>query len=544
MTARNGFASARRGVWAVAALAVAAITALPIVVALGALFAPADEAFRHIVDHVLWRVVGNTFGLVVAVGLLTAALGVALAGLTTYCEFPGRRFFDWALVLPLAVPGYVLAFCLGGLVDFQGPLRGALAALGFEFAHWPKANGAVASVVCLTLALYPYVYLLARQAFRSAGSNGLEVAQTLGCGRLAAFWRVAVPAARPWIVAGSSLVVMETLADFGTVKIFNFDTLTTAIYSAWYGLFSLAAALQLSLVLIAFVVAALLLERRARGRSRYSFARSRAVEHRMPLAGPARLAASAVAGGVFVAAFAAPVGLMLHYSLGTAAGELGSEYLGFALRSLTLGLVAAGLIVCLAVVLGYAGRRAPGRTVAAAQRFATLGYALPGTVLAVGFFVPVAWLGRALGEFGSLFGGSGTGVVLTGTLLTLLLAYAARFMAVAYQPLDAGLSRITPSLEEAAGGLGAQGFALLGRVHLPILTPAVASAALLVFVDVMKELPITLMTRPFGWDTLAVRVFQKTTEGEWEQAALPALGIVLVGLAPLYWILKRGSSNA
>ncbi|MEO0998853.1 MAG: iron ABC transporter permease, partial [Pseudomonadota bacterium] len=487
MMAQNGSASARRGAWTAAALAIAAITALPVVVALGALFVPADDAFRHIVDHVLWRVVGNTLGLVVAVGFLTAVLGVALAGLTTYCEFPGRRFFDWALMLPLAVPGYVLAFCLGGLVDFQGPLRAALAALGLQFARWPQTNGAVASVICLTLALYPYVYLLARQAFRTAGSNGLEVAQTLGCGRLAAFWRVAVPAARPWIVGGSSLVVMETLADFGTVKIFNFDTLTTAIYSAWYGLFSLAAALQLSLVLIAFVVVALLLERRARGRARYSFARSRGVRHRMPLAGPARFAASAFAAAVFVTAFAAPVGLMLHYSLGTAAAELGSEYIGFALRSLTLGFSAAGVIVLLAVVLGYAGRRAPGRTVAAAQRFATLGYALPGTVLAVGFFVPVAWLSRGLNELGTRLGGGDAGIVLTGTLLTLLLAYAARFMAVAYQPLDAGFGRITPTIEEAAGGLGARGLALLGRVHLPILTPAVASAALLVFMAVAYQ---------------------------------------------------------
>lgn len=515
----------------------------PLAVVAGSFLYPAGDVWQHIASFVLPRVTLNTIALTLTVGIATLLLGTATAWLTAVCVFPGRRFFGWALLLPLAMPGYVIAFALAGVFDYGGPVASVFRdRLGIAL---PELTAGAASAACLTLALYPYVFLLARQAFLSQGLRSLEVAQSLGMSRGQGLRRVALPMARPWLATGVTLVGMETLADFGTVKVFNFDTFTTAIYSAWFGLFSLTAALQMSVMLLGLVVVALSMERLFRGGARYTTTDLENRNDAIHLRGARGIFASLFCGGLFAIAFVVPVGQMLLWAWRSIDGEFGLRYVEYLRSSLVLSLSAAAIVTLLALLLGYSERRAPGRLTSWSARIATLGYALPGTVLAVGFFVVIAGLGHGLtGIARWLAPQSAVTITLTGTLLVMLLAYAARFMAVAYGPLGSAFERITPRIDDAARGLGATGVALLGRVHIPMLRGGIATAALLVFVDVMKELPITLITRPFNWDTLAVRVFQMTTEGEWERAAIPALAIVCAGLLPVIWLHRRAASPA
>jgi iron(III) transport system permease protein len=520
----------------VLALLVALVAALPLLVAVGSLFGEADEVWDHLLRYVLPEALVNTLWLAAGVAVCTTIVGVSLAWIVACCEFPGRRLFSWALLLPMAMPGYVLGFALAALFEFAGPVQTTWReVLGWQW--FPDIGARGAAIATLSLVLYPYVYLIVREAFASQGVRGLEVARSLGLAPVAGFFKVSLPMARPWIAAGASLAVMEALADFGTVRLFGYQTFTTAIYRAWYGLFSLQSALQLSLVLVALVVVALALERAFRGRSRFTAPGPAVAPRRMTLSTRGRWALTGYCALVLFCAFLLPAGLIVHWSVASFAAEFDQRYWQLAASSLTLAAMAALLITAVALLLGLVVRRRPTPLNVGLARVATLGYAVPGTVLAVGFFVPVAWLSQLLNRF--LTDGTGTLVVLQGGLAVILLAYLARFLAVAHGPVESSLLRIKPSVEEAARGMGVSGWRLLGRVHLPILQPAMMTAALLVFVDVMKELPITLMTRPFGWDTLAVRVFQLTTEGEWPRAALPALVIVLAGLVPVILLSRR-----
>lgn len=531
-----------------AGTAIAAIlVALPMAAILAAVVHGATGAdpalWAHLTEHVLARVTVNTVVLVIGVVAIAVALGTALAWLTAACEFPGRGFFAWALLLPMAVPAYVLAFVAVATLDYAGAVPVALRAhFGAGFTVPPiRSTGGVIAV--LGLASYPYVYLMARGAFLTHGARALEAAQSLGFGPWSGLLRVAVPLARPWIAGGAALVAMETLADFGAVSVFNYDTYTTAIYKAWYGLFSIETALGLALLLLAFVAVALAAERLARGRARYAAADSgirRAA--RLALPGARGWIACGIASTVFALGFALPALVLARWALGVAPLDLDARYVGYALRTLALAGMAAAACLALAVVLGYATRFDAGRVPRAAARIATLGYAVPGTVLAVGV---VTALGGIDAAWRALTGHDG--LWLQGTVVALLFGYVARFLAVANVPVQGGFARIRPSLEEAARSLGLQTRELVTRLHLPLLGAGLGTALLLVFVDVMKEMPITLMTRPFGWDTLAVRVFEMTAEGDWQRAALPALMIVAAGLLPvalLVWRMERATRAA
>ncbi len=518
-------------------LLIAFVATLPLCVALLSFLSGSGDAWAHLARYVLPEALVNTVVLAAGVAVGSALLGVPLAWFTASCEFPGRRFFNWALLLPMALPGYVLGFAFAALFEYTGPLQSAWRQLFGSSQYFPDIGARGASMLTLTLVLYPYVYLVVRHGFASQGLRGLEVARSLGLSPLRAFFGVTLPMARPWLVAGVSLAVMECLADFGTVKLFNYTTFTTAIYRAWYGLFSLQSALQLSLVLVILVLLALLVERRLRGRSGYApVANTR--QRRLVLPRGRAWAVTGFCTLVLFAAFGLPVTLISSWAIENAAAEMDRRYWQLAANTLVLAGAAAAMITAIAIVLSFTVRRAPSRVNRGLSRLATLGYAIPGTVLAVGFFVPVAWLSRTLTQWA----GSGTVIALQGGLSVIFLAYLARYLAVAHGPFESALLRIRKSVEEAAQGLGVSGFRLLARVHLPILRPAILTAALLVFVDIMKELPITLMTRPFGWDTLAVRVFQLTTEGQWEQAALPAIAIVVVGLVPVMLLSRQGGT--
>jgi iron(III) transport system permease protein len=515
---------------------------IPLIVVLSAVFHPETAVWTHLVNHVLPHVIANTLLLVLGVAIFAGVLGTSLAWLTSMCEFPGRRFFEWALLLPLAMPAYVLAFIAVGFLDYAGPLQTWLRASFGSSTWFPPIRSSGGVILVLSLALYPYVYLLARSAFLTQGRRAQEAARTLGLGPTPAFSRVVLPMARPWIAAGVALVCMETLADFGAVSVFNYDTFTTAIYRAWFGMFSISAALELAAVLLLFVIIVFIVERRSRANTRFVSSREMALHTpRLLLRGTPALLASLCASSIFSIAFVLPLLQLIRWSIVRAANDLDGRYLGFVANSLLLSSSAVVTIVAVAVLLAYLQRRAPTKRMQALIRVANVGYAVPGTVLAVGILVPVVMLNNVLQDsLRAWMGASAPALLLQGTLLTVLVAYFARFLAVGFHPIESGLHRITPSLDEASIGLGVCGANMLKRVHMPLLRTSLATAATLVFVDVMKEMPITLIARPFGWDTLAVRVFEMTAEGEWERAALPALAIVLVSLFPTALLIRRG----
>jgi len=523
--------------WFWAALSIALFTLAPVAVVFTYYGSPETEIWLHLKSTVLPEYIAHTVFLVFGVGVGTALIGVTLAWLTAVCEFPGRRFFSWALMLPLALPAYVTGFVLIGLLDFTGPLQTFLRDQ-FGLSGFPPIRSGGGVVLAMTLALYPYVYLLARNAFMTQGRRALEAAQSLGLSRRQGIFRVALPMARPWIVGGVSLAIMETLADFGTVAIFNYDTFTTGIYKAWFSLFSLPAAAQLASLLILAVFALLLIEQYSRSRMRYTATGRASGNTRFALSGSTKWLAFALCALVWLAAFAVPVASLGYWAWQAFAQDFDQRYLGYFGHSLLLGALAAALCTWVALWLAYAGRLQRDVSMRLITRLATLGYAVPGAVLAIGSYSLIAWVDNHYIAWMQSLGAS-SGPILQGTIVAMLAAYLARFLTVAHQPVEAAMQRVTYSMDDAARSLGLTAIQVLRRVHLPVMRGGMLTAALLVFVDVMKEMPITLMTRPFGWDTLATRIFEMTSEGEWERAALPAVGLVIAGLLPVLLLVKH-----
>jgi len=528
---RAGRVASSPWVWLAVALSLPAL--VPLLATVTALARPDPATLAHLLEFVLPRVAGNTAWLLLGVGLGTALLGTALAALVALCEFPGRRAFSWLLVLPLAIPGYVLAVVFIDLFDFAGPV--ATWFRGVDGPAMPEVRTLGGLVMVMTLALYPYVYLVAREAFATQGARAIEAARTLGMGPWRAFFHASLPMARPWIAGGTLLVLMETLADFGTVSAFNYDTFTTAIYQAWFALFSTDTALQVAAAMLLLVAALVALE--VLSRRRQSFA---GVGHgpvaRAPL-GRWAWCATAACTLVVGMAFVLPVSRMAWNAMRHLA-DVDARYWQTLANALSLASMAAALTVAAAFVVAMAARDRPGLLTSTTTRLATIGYGLPGALLAIGLYVPVArFSARLSGSFD-------LGIALQGGLVLLLVAYGIRFMAVAHAPVSGGLLRLRPHLVEASRSLGVTGMRQVRQVHWPLLRGSFATAALLVFVDVMKEMPITLMMRPFGWDTLATRVFELTNEGEWSRAAVPALAIVLAGLVPVILLTRRRGDAA
>lgn len=531
-------------IWHLLSLILAFIVAWPLFVIFSAWFQPESVIWRHLADTVLVDLVLNTLVLAFGVTSGVLVLGVGLAWLTALCEFPGRRFFDWALMLPLAMPAYVLAFVVVGMLDFSGPVQGVLRSTFGPGGYWfPEIRSTGGVIAVMVLVFYPYVYMLSRAAFLTQGRSTLESARVLGLGPWSAFIHGVLPMARPAIAAGVALAVMETLADFGAVSIFNYDTFTTAIYKAWFGLFSIQAASQLATLLLLFIAMSALAERQLRGRGRFHNAPHTARQQRYHLKPRTAWLATAVAGTVFLLAFLLPLLQLLIWAGRVLSAEIDARYLALVSHTLFLGAAAALVTVACASLLAFTRRRHHDRITAAAIGIATLGYALPGSVLAVGIMISFTGFDHFVGRMLVLLGSEWSGRILGGTVIALLLAYIVRFMAVAYGPIDSGLARIHPGLPEAARNLGAAPGEVIRRIYLPLLRPGLLTAALLVLVDVMKEMPATLLLRPFGWDTLAVRIFELTSEGLWERAALPAVTLVLAGLIPVIILVRRTASQ-
>jgi len=459
--------------------------------------------------------------LVAGVGLGTLVLGTALALLVSFCDFPGRSWIEWVLVLPLAMPGYVFTlFCLG--LDVPG------------------VRSEMGAVAVFTLVLYPYVYLLARASFLSQSRTLLEAARGLGLSRRAAIARVGLPLARPAILGGMALALMEALADFGTVNLLGVRTFTDAIYRTWFIGFDREAAMQLATLLVSVTLTLLVLERLARGRRRYHHQAARG--DTVP---PIRLhgvaAAAAVAGPLLLvgAVVLAPLAQLGEWSVESIRhGLLAPEFAAAARNSVMLSAMSAVLVPAVAVGLAYGVRSSGSRVAAGAARTATIGYGLPGSVVAVAVIVPLGWVDHRIGDAAGSVLGLDVGLILTGTVIGLFCAYLVRFLALAWGAVETGLLRIPPQLDEAARGLGADRLDVLARVHVPLMRTGLLTAALLVFTEVMKELPATLLLRPLGGDTLAVAVWQATSESLFETAALPALMIVVVGLLPVALMIR------
>lgn len=526
--------------WQISAFLLTGLVVVPLGVIFATLLIPEKEIWNHLADTILGTLLINTFWLGSGVLLCTAILGVSLGWLIGACSFPGRSFFSWALTLPMAIPAYVMAFIFIGVMDFAGPVQSAMRTIpGFERTVF-EVRSTPFVVIVLSLTLYPYVYLLSRSAFLSQGRGLMEAARTLGVGPWTAFWRVTLPMARPWIVSGLALVLMETLADFGTVSIFNYDTFTTAIYKAWFGFFSLQAAAQLSSILVIFALILVVVESLYKSRMRfYSNTRGTSVHTRIKLKGMNAVAATLFCTLLLTIAFIIPVSQLIAWVMESVMGGELTNYTTQLIRTLFLGLAAALLTCSGAVLLSYAKRKSPTRQNLLLCKAATLGYALPGTVLAVGIFLPIAWIDNNLQFFFAWTFDLKTGPILQGTLLVMLMAYMVRFLAAGFGSVDSAMQGISPTLDEAASITGIKGFRLIRSIHLPLLKKGLLTALIMVMVDVVKEMPITLMTRPFGWDTLAVKIYELTSEGEWERAALPGLYLVIASILPVILLIRQ-----
>jgi len=539
--------SRRPGAWTLLTLAVAAMVALPVATVLVHVLLPSPAVWGHLVETVLDRYVVNTLGLMVGVGAGTLVLGVGTAWLVVMCRFPGRRLFEWALLLPLAVPTYVIAYAYTDLLQFTGPIQTWLRA-AFEWGRddyfFPEIRSLGGAIAVMSLVLYPYVYLLARAAFTEQSVCALEVGRTLGRGPWRLFSGVALPLARPAIVGGVALALMEALNDFGAVQFFGVDTFTTGIYRTWFGLGEPVAAAQLAACLLVFVLALLIAERWSRRDARFHHATGRYRELPQYRLDRARGVLASIACLLPLAAgFVVPAGVLLQMHIEVGDPLLDSRFVEFAWNSFRLAAASAVVAVSLAVLVGYGVRLRPRPATRTAARLASVGYAVPGSVIAVGVLIPLGWMDQQINLFARERLGITPGLLLTGTMIALVYAYVVRFLAVSFNAVEASLGRVSPNMDAAARTLGRSAAGTLARVHLPVMRSSLLAAGLLVFVDVMKELPATIILRPFDFDTLAVRSFELASDERLAQASTSALAIVVVGILPVI-LLSRAMRGA
>ena len=523
--------------WTAVTLTVALLVALPVLIVVSRVLQDTGGAWDHLASTVLPTYIVNTVLLIIGVAVLAGSMGVTTAWLVTMHRFPGSRILEWALLLPLAVPAYVMAYVFTDLLEFAGPVQSALRDLfgwGARDYWFPRIRSLEGAVVMMSLALYPYVYLLTRAAFLEQSICVLEVSRTLGRGPVRSFFSVALPLARPAIAAGLALVLMEVIADYGTVEYFGVPTFATGIYRTWFGMGEPVAAAQLAAFMLIFVAALLLIERRARGRAKYhhTTGRYRRINQRR-LRGWKAVLASVSCSLPLILGFVLPASVLLDYALIEGDATWGRGFTQFAWHSLILASVTAAVAIVVATLLAYGVRLNPTRINRFAVRTASMGYAVPGSVIAVGVLIPFAGFDNAFDAFMQRTFGLSTGLILTGTIAALVFAYLVRFLAVSYNTIEASLGKISPAMDHASRSLGQGPRGTLLRVHAPIMRGGILTAGLLVFVDVMKELPATLIVRPFNFDTLAIRVYRLASDERLAEASTAALTIVAVGVLPV-----------
>ncbi len=533
----------RIDVWTAGAVLVAILIATPILTVFGLALFPAENIWPHLIDTVLPGYVVTTLELMAGVAVGTVAIGVGTAWIVTMCDIPGRRILEWALVLPLAMPAYVVAYVYTDILEYAGPVQQTLREIfGWHSArdYWfPEIRSLGGAIVVMTAALYPYVYLLARSAFLEQANGVVEAARTLGCSGWKAFVRVSLPMARPSIVVGLTLAMMETLNDFGTIDFFSVQTLTAGLFNVWLVLNNTGGGAQIATVMLFFVVGLMLAERAARRKRGYHNTTLRYREpQRLALAPARRWFAFAACALPVAIGFLIPAGLLLSYAADNYRASISNDFPQAALNSLTLATIAAAVAVVVGLFLAYAVRLRRSATLRNLARFASLGYAVPGAVLAIGILTPFGLFDNAIDSLARELLGVSTGLVVSGTIVAVLFAYVVRFLALAYGTVEAGLGRVTPHIEDAARTLGHGPAGTLWRVNLPIIRGSILTAGILIFVDCMKELPATLLLRPFNFDTLATYVYQFASDELLEECALGAVAIVAAGVIPVILLTR------
>jgi len=529
--------------WTATVAAILALVLLPVVTIASLAIFPTENIWPHLMRTVLPDAIYETAVLVFGVGLLTLTVGTGTAWLVTMYRFPGRALLDRLLVIPLAMPGYIVAYCYVELLDYGGPVQTALRSTfgwrGVADYWFPNIRSLGGAIFVLSAVLYPYVYLTARASFVQQSVCVLEVARTLGRTSMGTFWAVALPLSRPALAAGVALALMEALADLGAVQYLGVQSLTATIYATWLQRSNLGGAAQLAALMLTVVLALFAAERFARGGARvhHTTGRYRSIPFQ-DLDGLKGWLAATACLLPFLVGFVAPVVVLIGSAVRHISEAAEPQFWRAVAASLMLASLAAVVAVLAALVLGYARRIAAHPLLAAGSRVAGIGYAIPGTVLAIGLMVPLAAADNWVDAAARAHLGISTGLLLSGSLFALVLAFVIRFLAIALGAVESGLERISPNLDAAGRTLGETQLGTLLRIHVPLLAPAMGAAALLVFVDGMKELPATLLMRPFNFDTLSTYVYTFASLEQFEQAALGALAIVLVGLAPVLLLHK------
>ena len=533
------------------AFVIAALLCLPILVVASSLFYGFGDTWHHLANTVLSDYVINSALLLLGVAIGVLLIGVPAAWFTSVCEFKGKNVLAWALLLPLAIPAYIVAYTYTGLLDFAGPVQSAIRDItGLSYGdYWFfEIRSLTGATLMLVLVLYPYVYLLARAAFLEQSSNSLEVCRSLGYSRSRAFFFLSLPMARPAIIAGLTLALMETLADYGTVQFFGVSTFTTGIFRTFYGLGDADAAAQLASLLLSFVAMLILLERYSRRLNRYhATGESKATAALIQLSVKQQWLVWLFCLTPILLGFVLPASVLAYWSLNEASFDI-SQFFSLAWNSFYLALGAALIAVLLSLILAYAKRLQPNFAVTSAVTTASLGYALPGTIIAIGIIIPLAWIDHQLIDALQEWFNIDVGLLLSGSLFALLFAYTIRFLAVSLGAVQSGLSKIKPNIDNAARSLGNSHSKVLYNIHVPLMKSSLLTALLIVFVDVLKELPATLILRPFNFNTLAVHAFELASDERLVDAAPASLMIVAVGLLPVILLSRsiatRRSSKA
>ncbi|ERS10306.1 iron ABC transporter permease [Marinobacter sp. EN3] len=534
--------------WLISAVLTTAIVALPVLSVIFLALFPDENIWPHLIETTLPRYLTTTIKLMIGVGALTLLIGLATAWAVTMCEFPGRKFFEWALLLPFAVPAYVIAYVYTSLLDYAGPVqRGLREWFGWQNAsdYWfPEIRSLEGAILMIGLVLYPYVYLLGRAAFLEQSPSLFAVSRSLGHSALSTFFRVVLPIARPAIAVGLSLVLMETLNDFGTVDFFAVQTLTRGLFDTWMNLGNLGGAAQIATTMLIFVVILVTLERYSRRRQQQYAARdNRDPIHRFTMSFPRQMICVVVCAVPLVFGFIIPGATLGYYAWEYFDVSWNPDFIQNAFNSLFLSSAAALTTLIIGVTLAYSRRLHNTRGMQILMRLSSLGYAMPGAVLAVGVIVPLAGFDNWLDSLMRDYLGVSTGLLLSGTAFALIFAYTVRFLAVSAGSVESALQKITPSMDMASRSLGHTPGKTLINVHLPMLRGTLVTAALVVFVDCMKELPATLILRPFNYETLATYVYQFASDEQLYHSALPALIIVVAGIIPII-LMNRSISNS
>ena len=530
--------------WTILAIVIALAISVPIIFVFRSVFADSGDIWSHLVETVLADYITNSFWLMLGVSIGVCGIGVSTAWLVTMCSFWGSSWFEWSLLLPLAAPAYLLAYAYTDMLDYFGPvqtwLRNIFGWTSIQDYWFPDIRSLWGAVVMLMLVLYPYVYLLARLAFLEQSVCTLEASRSLGCNPWRSFFTIALPLARPSIMAGLALALMETLNDFGTVQYFGVSTFTTGIYRTWLGMGERAAAAQLAAFLMLFILILIVLERWSRRQSRYyqsANARQRLPKYQL---GWLRSTLAWVACFLPIAlGFLIPSGYLLQMTINNLSETLDDDFWDLANHSFLCAIATAFIATIILLILAYGQRLQPNWAMKTSVRIAAMGYAIPGSVIAVGTLIPLGNFDNAVDAWMRSHFNISTGLLLSGTVFTLIFAYLVRFLAVAFSSVESSLNKITPNLDDASRSLGYGTTSTLWKIHVPLIWGGLLTSTMLVFVDVMKELPATLVIRPFNFDTLAIRVYQYASDERLIEASAPALAIVLVGIIPVILLSLR-----